>query len=307
MSIKRKRVSRGIGANAGIIRAYAKAIQAISTDFRAFVANEILNFLENKHALTTDSLRPLSSEERKKNRVLKQKLLNEFAKRNPDLLKSDLDKFISSNMALWSELLSTASVNRVTKYINQMAFMTSEAQRRAFLSAKVTTGLVNKAFTVPTIKKRFISENALNALPDLIKDNVNLITKLNVEDVNRISETIYNGLLNGENFNQLRDVLKATQGFTDKRVSTVAQDQTNKITQLIQIENAKAVGVKKAVWVHIAGKYTSRASHIKMNGQEFDISKGCYDEFEKKYIFPAQLINCRCEMQMIFDDEVLNG
>lgn len=307
MSIKRKRVSRGIGANAGIIRAYTKAIQAISTDFRAFVANEILNFLENKHALTTDSLRPLSSEERKKNRVLKQKLLNEFAKRNPDLLKSDLDKFISSNMALWSELLSTASVNRVTKYINQMAFMTSEAQRRAFLSAKVTTGLVNKAFTVPTIKKRFISDNALKILPDLIKDNVNLITKLNIEDVNRISETIYNGLLNGENFNQLRDVLKATQGFTDRRADTVAQDQTNKITQLIQIENAKAVGVKKAVWVHIAGKYTSRASHIKMNGQEFDISKGCYDEFEKKYIFPAQLINCRCEMQMIFDDEVLNG
>ena len=307
MSIKRKRVSRGIGANAGIIRAYTKAIQAISTDFRAFVANEILNFLENKHALTADSLRPLSSEERKKNRVLKQKLLNEFAKRNPDLLKSDLDKFISSNMALWSELLSTASVNRVTKYINQMAFMTSEAQRRAFLSAKVTTGLVNKAFTVPTIKKRFISDNALKILPDLIKDNVNLITKLNIEDVNRISETIYNGLMNGENFNQLRDVLKATQGFTDKRVSTVAQDQTNKITQLIQIENAKAVGVKTAVWVHIAGKYTSRLSHIKMNGQEFDISKGCYDEFEKKYIFPAQLINCRCEMQMIFDDEVLNG
>lgn len=307
MSIKRKRVSRGIGANAGIIRAYTKAIQAISTDFRAFVANEILNFLENKHALTADSLRPLSSEERKKNRVLKQKLLNEFAKRNPDLLKSDLDKFISSNMTLWSELLATASVNRVTKYINQMAFMTSEAQRRAFLSAKVTKGLVNNAFTVPTIKKRFISDNALKILPDLIKDNVNLITKLNIEDVNRISETIYNGLLNGENFNQLRDVLKATQGFTDKRVSTVAQDQTNKITQLIQIENAKAVGVKKAVWVHIAGKYTSRASHIKMNGQEFDISKGCYDEFEKKYIYPAQLINCRCEMQMIFDDEVLNG
>ena len=113
--------------------------------------------------------------------------------------------------------------------------------------------------------------------------------------------------MNGENFNQLRDVLKATQGFTDRRADTVAQDQTNKITQLIQIENAKAVGVKKAVWVHIAGKYTSRASHIRMNGQEFDISKGCYDEFEKKYIFPAQLINCRCEMQMIFDDEVLNG
>ena len=307
MSTKRKRVSRGIGANVGIIRAYTKAIKAISTDFRAFVVNEILNFLENKHALTADSLRPLSSEERKKNKVLKQKLLNEFAKRNPDLLKSDLDKFISQNMALWSELLATASVNRVTKYINQMAFMTSEAQRRAFLSAKVTKGLVNKAFTVPTIKKRYISENALKALPDLIRDNVNLITKLNVEDVNRISETIYNGLMNGENFNQLRDVLKATQGFTDRRADTVAQDQTNKITQLIQIENAKAIGVKKAVWIHVAGKYTSRLSHIEMNGKEFDITKGCWDDFEKKYIFPAQLINCRCEMQMIFDDEVLNG
>ena len=69
MSTKRKRVSRGIGANVGIIRAYTKAIKAISTDFRAFVINEILNFLENKHALTADSLRPLTSEERKKNKA----------------------------------------------------------------------------------------------------------------------------------------------------------------------------------------------------------------------------------------------
>lgn len=113
--------------------------------------------------------------------------------------------------------------------------------------------------------------------------------------------------MNGENFNQLRDVLKSTQGFTDRRADTVAQDQTNKITQLIQIENAKAIGVKKAVWIHVAGKYTSRLSHIKMNGKEFDITKGCWDDYEKKFVLPAQLINCKCEMQMIFDDEVLNG
>ena len=307
MSAKRKRVSRGIGSNVGIIRAYTKAIRVISTEFRSFVVNEILNFLESKHALTADSLKPLTSEERKRNKILKQKLLTEFAKRNPDLLKSNLDKFISQNMALWSELLATASVNRVTKYINQMAFMTSEAQRRAFLSAKVAKGLVNKAFTVPTVKNRYISDNALKVLPDLIRDNVNLITKINVEDVNRISETIYNGLLNGENYNQLRDALSVTQGFTDDRAKRVAQDQTNKITQLIQIENAKAVGVKKAIWIHVAGKYTSRLSHIKMNGQEFEINKGCWDDFEKKYILPAQLINCRCQMQMIFDEEVLNG
>lgn len=307
MSIKRKRVSRGIGANVGIVRAYRKSILRICGDFRVFVSNEILNFLESKHALTADSLKPLTAKERRKNRELKKKLLTEIAKRNPDLLKSDLDKFISSNIAVWSEMLQTASLNTVTKYINEIAFMTSDAQRRAFINAKVSKGLVKKAFTVPTVKNRYISQRALNVLPDLIRDNVSLITQINVDDVNRISDVIYKGLTEGRSYNELLDELKATQGFTDKRANTVAQDQTNKITQLIQAENAKAIGVKKAIWIHVAGKYSSRVSHIEMNGKEFDLSVGCLDKYENKYIMPAELINCRCQMQMIFDEDLLNG
>lgn len=307
MSIKKVRVSRGIGANVGIQRAYKKDLIKISNDFRSFVANEILLFLENKRALTADSLKPMTSEERRKLKVVKQKILSNVAKNNPALLKNDIDKFISEHIGLWSELLAGASVTRVTKYINKMAFMTSDAQRRSFINAKVTKGLVNKAFTVPTIKNRYISQNALNALPDLVKENVNLITKINVEDVNRISDVILNGLQNGDSFNQLKEALKATEGFSDSRAERVATDQSNKISQLIQAENAKAMGVKEAIWIHVAGKYSSRESHIKMNGKRFKLSEGCYDEYEGRNIMPAELINCKCQMQMIFDEEYLNG
>ena len=307
MSIKKVRVSRAIGANVGVTRAYKKAVERISAEFRAFIADEILKFLENKNALTADSLKPMTAEERRKNRELKRKLLSEIAKRNPDLLKSDLDKFISENIFLWSDLLEKASINTVSKYIEQMAFMTSEAQRRAFINARVSKGLVNKAFTVPTVKKRYISQKALDTLPDLIQKNVSLIKDINIDDINRISETIYNGLVEGKNYNELRQVLASTQGFTDRRVQTVTNDQMSKITQLIQAENAKAVGVKKAVWIHVAGKYTSRVSHIHMNGKEFDLDKGCWDDYEKKFIMPAELINCKCQMQMIFDEDLLNG
>ena len=307
MSIKKVRVSRAIGANVGITRAYKKAVERISAEFRSFIADEILKFLENKHALTADSLRPMTAEERRKNRELKRKLLSEIAKRNPDLLKSDLDKFISENIFLWSSLLEKASINTVSKYIEQIAFMTSETQRRAFISARVSKGIVNKAFTIPTVKKRYISQRALDTLPDLIQKNVSLIKDINIDDINRISETIYNGLVEGKSYNELRQVLASTQGFTDRRVKTVADDQMSKITQLIQAENAKAVGVKKAVWIHVAGKYTSRVSHIHMNGKEFDLSVGCWDDYEKKFIMPAELINCKCQMQMIFDEDLLNG
>ena len=306
MTIKRVRVSRAINGNAGIKKAYEKVIDKICNDFRAFVANEILNFLENKRALTADSLKPMTAEERRKNKELKKKLLTEIAKRDPDLLKSDLDKFISSNIALWSEMVATASVSKVSKIISQIAFSTSEAQRRAFINAKVTKGLVNKAFTVPTVKRRFISQRALDALPDLIRDNVNLITKINIEDVNRISEVIFKGLTEGRSYNELLDELKATQGFTDRRAYTVAQDQTNKVNQFIQAQNALAIGCKYAVWVHVAGKYSSRLSHIKMNGKKYEIAQGCYDDFEKKYIQPAELINCKCMMQVVFDEDQLN-
>ena len=67
MAIKRVRVSRAIESNAGIKKAYQKTIDRICSDFRSFVANEILNFLESKHALTADSLKPMTAEERRKN------------------------------------------------------------------------------------------------------------------------------------------------------------------------------------------------------------------------------------------------
>lgn len=306
MAIKRVRVSRAIESNAGIKKAYQKTIDRICSDFRSFVANEILNFLESKHALTADSLKPMTAEERRKNRELKKKLLSEVAKRNPDLLKSDLDKFISTNIALWSALVAEASVKKVGKIISQIAFTTSEAQRRAFINAKVTKGLVNKAFTVPTVKKRYITQKALDVLPDIIRENVNLITKINVEDVDRISQVIFKGLQEGRNYNELLDELKATQGFTDRRAYTVAQDQTNKINQFIQRQNALAIGCTKAVWIHVAGKYTSRVSHIHMNGKTFEIEKGCYDDFEKRFVKPGELIHCRCIMQVIFDEDQIN-
>ncbi len=42
-----------------------------------------------------------------------------------------------------------------------------------------------------------------------------------------------------------------------------------------------------------AGK-EPRPTHVKMDGKKYDVTKGMFDTAEKRFIFPGELINCRC-------------
>ena len=47
MSIKKVRVSRAIGANVGVTRAYRKSINRICNEFRSFIEKVTLNKIES--------------------------------------------------------------------------------------------------------------------------------------------------------------------------------------------------------------------------------------------------------------------
>lgn len=97
-------------------------------------------------------------------------------------------------------------------------------------------------------------------------------------------------------------MLKASRGFTEARAKRVALDQSIKVSQGIQRGNAEALGITHAVWVHVPGRYSSRQTHIEMDGQRFDLSQGLYDRDVGACTTPGMLPFCRCVFRLDITD-----
>lgn len=67
------------------------------------------------------------------------------------------------------------------------------------------------------------------------------------------------------------------------------------------------LGFEKATWIHVPGEFTSRQTHIKFNGREFDLTEGLFDTDVERNVFPAELWYCRCIMRGIIPAELTTG
>ncbi|ELZ1101181.1 TPA: phage head morphogenesis protein, partial [Escherichia coli] len=77
-----------------------------------------------------------------------------------------------------------------------------------------------------------------------------------------------------------------------RRAETIARDQNNKATAVIQSERQKKLGITKGIWRHSHAGKQPRPSHVKADGKEFDLDKGLY--LDGEWVLPGEAINCRC-------------
>lgn len=97
----------------------------------------------------------------------------------------------------------------------------------------------------------------------------------------------------------LEKVLKRVDDKTRHRAILIARDQTNKATQQLATANAQALGATKGRWVHVPGKYSSRKTHIAMNGKVFPLADGLYDSDVHRNVKPGELIYCNCQFEVL--------
>ena len=67
---KKAKALKAVEPNAGVRKAYTKAVTKIERDFQSYVLNRVLLFLESKHVLAEDSeLTTKTPEERQKEKL----------------------------------------------------------------------------------------------------------------------------------------------------------------------------------------------------------------------------------------------
>ncbi|QDX29547.1 phage head morphogenesis protein [Dickeya poaceiphila] len=145
-----------------------------------------------------------------------------------------------------------------------------------------------------------VTPEVKNVLDSLYETQVTLIKSIPEQYLTQIGVLVQESVTRGRDVGYLKDELKKRYGVTERRAKVIARDQNAKASNAIAVERCKSAGITEAIWVHRAGgSKTYRESHVKMNGEVFSISKGCWDPHERQHVMPGQLVNCKCDMRPV--------
>lgn len=142
------------------------------------------------------------------------------------------------------------------------------------------------------ISVKFQLTRAMNdAYQATLAENVALIRSIPAEHFLGIQGAVMRSVQAGRDLGTLAKELQARYGITKRRAALIARSQNNMATATMTRVRQEELGLK-AKWMHSAGGRVPRKSHVAFSGNTYDPSKGAYIDGE--YIWPGQLINCRC-------------
>lgn len=287
------KVARTVEPNKGTQAKFRKKLLTFLKRFRQRVLNEVLLYLDDESGLARDAsltFRPDDPFDRAKLRRIKEKI-NSLVLRDPERFRRNVDEFIARNMMGWLKTADKETQSLAQWYVKNLAADVGVSQKASLMSAGIPKSVLD--YEMRGARKHFfITPNAIEKLPKMVDETTKLITNIATSELSNIRSAFIDAYQGKGTYSQIIETLEQTEGFTRRRAERVALDQSLKISQKIQQENCKAVGITKGVWIHRPGTYTSRKSHIAMNGKTFDLSEGLYDPEVKKKVIPGELFYC---------------
>ena len=304
----RVKTVKAVEPNIGTRKAYAKELKQLQNSFYQAVTDEILTAVYREGLLAQDEKFKSNDDNVAGKSILYAAglKLTELARQGLQHVQAFINRFVSRNLARWIFNYRELAQKLSSRFVRRLARDTTNAQKQAFIKAVISPDLFKSKWTFPVLKRQYISKTAFNRLPDLIEKNVQLITKIGENDVEKISIAIAEGLFKGESLKNIQDTLKTINGFDDKRAQRVALDQSCKINNDIQLANCEDIGISEGIWIHVPGQYTSRKSHRAMNGKKFNLKEGIYDSELKHNVTPGSEPFCRCIFRPVLPDNNIN-
>lgn len=278
---ERAKALRALESNRGLAIAAGKRIRAIVNQFEKAYKKEAL-------------------------KIAAKYCKNEVQDAAISVVPSELEIALAALAAKQSMGLGSNAKQVSRWYCRQLLRNISADQKRALKKAGISTAWLKQKWTVQIVRGQYVAPSVAAKIPEQVEANAALITKLCERSAQRVQNAIAEGISKGYNLSRLTEKINSLENMDEARAARVALDQSCKLNQFIQVENSKALGVKEGIWVHVPGQYESRASHMKMNGQKFDLEKGMYDPDVEDYIQPGELPYCRCCFKAILPGFLLD-
>lgn len=190
----------------------------------------------------------------------------------------------------WNKRFDVMADNLAKRFTSKAFRMTDVAMKAAFKQS---------GFTVSFKATR----KSLQAYKLVSADNVGLIRNLQQDFYNRIQQDVWASVRAGADMATLSSKLTNSYGITKRRADLISVDQNAKAKAVIETTRRQELGITKAIWQHSRAGKEPRPVHEKWGreNQVFDLSKGLYDPDEGEYVFPGQLIHCRCTSRAVIE------
>jgi SPP1 gp7 family putative phage head morphogenesis protein len=199
-----------------------------------------------------------------------------------DLLRRALDKW----GGLWTRRLESLSDKLANEFANKSRTYTDRALKQAFSDAGLTVKFQ------PT-------KGMLEGYAAVVHENVGLIKSIPQKYLTDVQSVVWTNVMKGGDLKAMAEGIEHTYGVTKRRAAFIARDQNNKAKAVFERERDKELGVTHFIWVHSHAGKEPRPTHVRAAGKKYSIEKGMYDSDEGKYVFPGELINCRCTQRAI--------
>lgn len=135
-----------------------------------------------------------------------------------------------------------------------------------------------------------------DVLQATVQENVGLIKSIPQQYLAQVEGAVMRSVQRGRDLQTVVQELEQQLQVSRKRARLIARDQNNKATATIQRVRQAELGIREAIWMHSGAGKKPRPSHVQAGRDRvrYDITKGWYDPDEGKYVFPGELVNCRC-------------
>lgn len=193
----------------------------------------------------------------------------------------------------WANNLDKMSLDIASKFASKSWRDTDFSMAAAFKKAGFTVEFSPTRKTLDTYKA-------------VIAENVGLIKSIPQQYLKDVQTQVWQSVTKGADMATLSANLRKSYGVSIDRAALIARDQNNKAKAVLENTRRQQLGLKRAIWMHSHGGKKPRRTHVAMNGKPYDLDKGMYDEDEGEWIWPGQLINCRCTSRAIvpgFEDD----
>lgn len=250
-------------------RIYEKQLIEINRIFYEYIDNMIVSQLD-RLVEASKSLRPDSEEKRL------------------DIAWADqLKKLIDSTYTDFSKVVGQPTLDKITM---------EQAERINALNKKEFVKVIHSAVSVNPIVQEPWLEDQMKAFQI---QNVDLITKLSLDQKGRLQNSLYQNLAAGNGIDKIKKDLDKDESIGKNRSRLIARDQTNKfngnLTQLRQQE----IGIGSYVW-STAKDERVRLTHREMEGKIVKWSE------PPSIGHPGYEIQCRCIAQPIITDDMFD-
>lgn len=155
----------------------------------------------------------------------------------------------------------------------------------AFADRMRAAGFTVRFRTTPALKDTIAAS---------VHENVGLIKSIAAQHLAQVEGMVMRSVTKGRDLGDLSRDLQEQLGVTKRRAAFIALDQNAKATAAIARARQAEFGVTQAVWKHSHAGKTPRPTHVKMDGQVYDIAKGMWDPAVRRWILPGEEPNCRC-------------